>query len=235
MSNFEIFFNIDIKDFKLNVFIVDKINGNYLLNKDFKFDKFSNSNFLIIDKINNILKKLIVQIEKQINVSVSKINLMIEQETSHNIELSIKTNFENKNIDKKNVEYIIQNLRQQLLINNPDKKFIHILVKKCLIDEEEYNIIPIGKKCKNFVVHLSFIYLPKKLLKGLEKLFNEHQIIINRVICTNYAKSLVVPEFDNLSKSGLNILRGTNLNEVGIIPKKTNKLGFFEKLFHIFS
>ena len=227
MSNFEIFFNIDIKDFKLNVFIVDKINGNYLLNKDFKFDKFSNSNFLIIDKINNILKKLIVQIEKQINVSVSKINLMIE--------LSIKTNFENKNIDKKNVEYIIQNLRQQLLINNPDKKFIHILVKKCLIDEEEYNIIPIGKKCKNFVVHLSFIYLPKKLLKGLEKLFNEHQIIINRVICTNYAKSLVVPEFDNLSKSGLNILRGTNLNEVGIIPKKTNKLGFFEKLFHIFS
>ena len=228
MSNFEIFFNIDIKDFELNVFIVDKINGNYLLNKDFKFDKFSNSNFLIIDKINNILKKLIVQIEKQINVSVSKINLMIEQETSHNIELSIKTNFENKNIDKKNVEYIIQNLRQQLLINNPDKKFIHILVKKCLIDEEEYNIIPIGKKCKNFVVHLSFIYLPKKLLKGLEKL-------INKVICTNYAKSLVVPEFDNLSKSGLNILRGTNLNEVGIIPKKTNKLGFFEKLFHIFS
>ena len=235
MSNFEIFFNIDIKDFKLNVFIVDKINGNNLLNEDFNFDKFSNSNFSIIDKINNILKKLIVQIEKQINVSVSKINLMIEQEISHNIDLSIKTNFENKNIDKKNVEYIIQNLRQQLLINNPDKKFIHILVKKCLIDEEEYNIIPIGKKCKNFVVHLSFIYLPKKLLKGLEKLFNEHQIIINKVICTNYAKSLVVSEFDNLSKSGLNILRGTNLNEVGIISKKTNKLGFFEKLFHIFS
>ena len=46
---------------------------------------------------------------------------------------------------------------------------------------------------------------------------------------------VIVPEVDNLSKSGLNILNGTNLNEVGIIPKKTNKLGFFEKLFHIFS
>ena len=94
MSNFEIFFNIDIKDFKLNVFIVDKINGNNLLNQEFKFDKLSNSNFLIVDKINNILKKLTEQIEKQIHVSVGKINLMSAQETSQNIDLSIKTNFE---------------------------------------------------------------------------------------------------------------------------------------------
>ena len=69
----------------------------------------------------------------------------------------------------------------------------------------------------------------------LEGLFNEHQIFVNKVICTNYAKTLIVTEVDNLSKAGLNILRGSNLNEIGIIPKKVKKIGFFEKLFHIFS
>ena len=59
--------------------------------------------------------------------------------------------------------------------------------------------------------------------------------LINKVICTNYAKTLIVTEFDNLSKAGLNILKGSNLNEIGVIPKKIKKIGFFEKLFHIFS
>ena len=235
MSKFEIFFNIDIKNFKLNVFIIDTISEDILLTKDFTFEKFQYSNFLIIDKINNILKKLILEIENNLDTSVSKINLMVEQENCYNIDLSIKTNFENKIIDKKDIEYLIQDLRQQLLANYPDKKFIHILVKKCIIDSDEYNIIPIGNKCKNFIVDLSFIHIPKTLLNGLEDLFNEHQMFVNKVICTNYAKTLIVTDVDNLSKAGLNILKGSNLNEIGIIPKKIKKIGFFEKLFHILS
>ena len=227
MSKFEIFFNIDIKNFKLNVFIIDTNSEDILLTKDFKFDKYQYSNFLIIDKINNILKKLILEIEKHLDASVSKINLMVEQENSYNIDLSIKKNFENKIIDKKNIEYLIQDLRQQLLTNNPDKKFIHILVKKCIVDSEEYNIIPIGNKCKNFIIELSFIHIPKKLLNGLEGLFNEHQMFVNKVICTNYAKTLIVTEFDNLSKSGLNIIKGSNLNEIGVIPKKSKENRLF--------
>ena len=114
MSKFEIFFNIDIKNFKLNVFIIDTISEDILLTKDFKFEKFQYSNLLIIDKINNILKELIIEIEKNLDTSVNKINLMVEQENSYNIDLSIKKNFENKIIDKKNIEYLIQDLRQQL-------------------------------------------------------------------------------------------------------------------------
>ena len=235
MSKFEIFFNKDIKNFKLNVFIIDTISEDILLTKDFKFEKSQYSNFLIIEKINNILKELIIEIEKNLDTSVNKINLMVEQENSYNIDLSIKKNFENKIIAKKNIEYLIQDLRQQLLTNNPDKKFIHILVKKCIVDSEEYNIIPIGNKCKNFIIDLSFIHIPKKLLNELERLFSEHQMFINKVICTNYAKTLIVTEFDNLSKAGLNIIKGSNINEIGVIPKKIKKIGFFEKLFHIFS
>ena len=103
-----------------------------------------------------------------------------------------------------------------------------MIFKKCFVDGEEYNNIPIGKNCKTFVIEVCFIYLKKDLINKLEILLRSHQIEINKLICTNYAKSL-------LNKASLAITNESNLNEVTIISKKTTKLGFFEKLFHIFS
>ena len=62
-----------------------------------------------------------------------------------------------------------------------------------------------------------------------------HQIEIDKIICTNYAKSLLNFDIDNLSRAGLKVLDDSNLNEVKVLSKKITKLGFFEKLFHIFS
>ena len=40
---------------------------------------------------------------------------------------------------------------------------------------------------------------------------------------------------DNLAEAGLRVVDGFNTNEVDINSKKIIKVGFFEKLFHIFS
>ena len=59
---------------------------------------------------------------------------------------------------------------------------------------------------------------------------------INKIICTNYAKSLLENDFvDNLAEAGLRVVDGFNTKEVDINSKKSIKVGFFEKLFHIFS
>ena len=42
-------------------------------------------------------------------------------------------------------------------------------------------------------------------------------------------------EAAKLIGAGIAVIAGNNLNEVNIVSKKTNKLGFFEKLFHIFT
>ena len=84
--------------------------------------------------------------------------------------------------------------------------------------------------------------LKEKKIKSLilkhqkfENLLKKHQIEVNRIICTNYARSLLDIDFDDLSKAGIAAIDNNNLNEVNVISKKINKLGFFEKLFHIFS
>ena len=85
------------------------------------------------------------------------------------------------------------------------------------------------------VIYYIFHHL-KNNTKLVYVLFLYYQIDINKIICTNYAKSLLENDFvDNLAEAGLRVLDGFNTNEVDINSKKTIKEGFFEKLFHIFS
>ena len=99
-----------------------------------------------------------------------------------------------------------------------------------------FNKLPIGETCKDLVIQTRFICFSKVFINSLEDLFFNYQIDINKIICTNYAKSLLENEFvDNLAEAGLRVVDGFNTKEVDINPKKSIKVGFFEKLFHIFS
>ena len=74
-----------------------------------------------------------------------------------------------------------------------------------------------------------------KRFKLLEELFNNHQIFINKIICSNYAKLFTKNKSCiNVCESGLKLVQGVNKQEVAIVPRKLEKKGFFERLFHFF-
>ena len=230
MNNFKIFVNINIKLQKADIFINRDSNTEPAFSRILYLD-----NLIQLSSFEIFLKKTILETEKILNISFEKLYLMVEDARLNSIDISFKENFENKPIAKTTIEYLLQDLRQQFLDNHNDKIIAHMVIKKCKLDGEEYSNIPFEKKCKNFVLEISFIYLKKNLVSNLQELFKKYQIEIDKIICTNYAKSLLNIEVDYLSKAGIAVIAGNNLNEVNIVSKKTNKLGFFEKLFHIFT
>ena len=235
MNDLQIFFNINIKQKQID-FLINSVNEtNPIFLKNYILDESSGDQFLISKKMEIILKKTILEMEKKFHVAVDRVNLMIEDEELNIIDVTLKENFENRNINKTTIEYLLQDIKQQIVENHPEKKIIHIIIKKCFMDGEEYNNVPFGNKCKNLVIDISFIYLKKSILSELKILMKNHQIEINKIICTNYAKSLLNYDVNDLSRAGLAALNDSNLNEVGIYSKKIGKLGFFEKLFHIFT
>ena len=235
MNDLQVFFNINIKQKQID-FLINSINeSNPIFLKNYILDEINENQFLFSKKLEIILKKTILEMEKTFNVAIDRINLMIEDGESNTIDVTLKENFENKNINKSTIEYLLQDIKQQIAENHPEKKIIHIIIKKCFMDGEEYNNIPFGSKCKNFVIDISFIYLKKSILSELKILMKNHQIEIDKIICTNYAKSLLNYDINDLSRAGLAALDDGNLNEVGIYSKKIRKLGFFEKMFHIFT
>ena len=233
MNNLEFFLNLSSN--KINVILIDKKGKNKIFNKDFDFENNFNDTKGIINNLNNILKNLIIEIEKKISNPINKINLMIDNPETLSIYTSIKKNFDNKKIHKNQIEYLIEDLKQQILKNSLDIKIAHILVEYYFLDGEMYNKLPIGKVCKDLVIQTRFICFSKIFINSLEDLFFNYQIDINKIICTNYAKSLLQNDLNNLADAGLRVVEGFNTNEVVINSKKMTKVGFFEKLFHIFS
>ena len=51
-------------------------------------------------------------------------------------------------IQKNQIEYLIEDLKQQILKNSLDIKIGHILVEYYFLDGEMYNKLPIGKLVK---------------------------------------------------------------------------------------
>ena len=233
MNNLEFFLNLSQS--KINAILIDKENKNEIFNKDFDFYNDFNDTKKIINNLNKILKSLIIELEKKISNPINKINLMIDNPETLSIYTSVKKNFENKKIFKNQIEYLMQDLKQQILMNNTDIKIGHIIVEYYFVDGEMYNKLPIGEVCKDLVIQTRFICFSKKFTDSLEDLFFNYQIDINKIICSNYAKSLLQSDFENLAEAGLRVIEGFNTNEVIINPKKQIKVGFFEKLFHIFS
>ena len=233
MNNQEIFLNLNQE--KINVIIANEENKSPIYVKNFNVENDFDDIKTVINNLSNILKNLIIELEKKINHSVNEINLMIDNPDTLSINISVKKNYDNKKIFKNQIEYLIQDLKQQVLRNNPDIKIAHIIVKNCFVDNEEFNTLPIGVICKDLIIQVQFICFSKNFIHSLQNLFETHQIKFKKIICTNYAKSLLDTDLDNLSEAGLKVINGFNMNEVQISPKKLTKVGFFERLFHIFS
>ena len=233
MNNLEFLLNLSLN--KINVILVDKENKKKLFNKDFDFDNNFNDTKLVINNLNKIIKNLILEVEKKISNPINSINLMIDNPETLSIYTSVKKNFDNKKIHKNQIEYLIEDLKQQILKNSSDIKIGHILVEYYFLDGEMYNKLPIGETCKDLVIQTRFICFSKTFTDSLKNIFFIYQIDINKIICTNYAKSLLQSDFNDLAEAGLRVVEGYNINEVEVNPKKQAKMGFFERLFYIFS
>ena len=180
MNNLEIFLNLNQNE--INTILIDKEKKNQIFNKDFNINNNFSDTKKIIDNLNQILKSLIIELEKKISKPISKINLMIDNPETLSIYASVKKNYDHKKIQKNQIEYLIQDLKQQILRNNSDIKIGHIIVEYYFVDGEIYNKLPIGEACKDLVIQTRFICFSKNFTDSLENLFFNYQIDINRII-----------------------------------------------------
>ena len=229
----DVYLSLDQKKLSIGVF---KGSNNILIFSDEENIEISpideNTDFELLKKS---LEKKIKNIEKKINCFVNNICLMIETNRSMSVHISLMKNLDNKKIQNKDIKYLIQDSKQQILRAYPEYNIAHIIVKKYTINDIEYNLAPRNIVCKKISLDLEFVCLPKILIKKLELLFRNFQITIDKFVCTIYAKS-IISNFDvqNICQIGYNLSNGLNKQEVVLIPKKMKKRGFFEKLFHFF-
>ena len=232
-KNFDIY--LHLSSTKLSIAAFEKFGGHSPFFKEYNCVTNLNKDQLNFENADKTIEKNIFEIEKKTGEFLNDIYLMIETPESISINLSLLKDNEGKKIEKKIVQYLVQDAKQQILRSHQNKKIIHIIISNYVIDNIVYNYLPLDVNCNKFSIDIKFICFPKNLIKKLEELFNNHQIFINKIICTNYAKSFIQNKsFINICESGLKLVQGINKQEVVIVPRKLEKKGFFERLFHFF-
>ena len=163
--------------------------------KDYFIEKKTQSNVNIEDinlhDFEKKIKELIQATEKKINYHIKDLNVMLDLSNFSSIDVSLKKNYEGKNISLEDIQILLQESRQMFQENNKNNKIIHMIVKKFIFDEKVFLEIPENNlKCNNLTLEIKFICYPNNILDKIKNIFNYNDVVINNFSCSTYVKSL---------------------------------------------
>ena len=228
--NFETYLYICPKKFSI---LVNTETKKKIYEKDLTLK--TNIEYIDLEILDRFLNENIFEIERLLKNFVKNIYLIIDCEEFFPIDISLKKKNYGGFITIKNINYIVNEAKDQCSNTLVDKKIIHILIDKYLIDDEKFLNLPQNLKCNHFSLDINFICLPLSYLKRIENILSKYQISISRVISMKYLETLFLDQNVHFGDMVEKVVDGHNLNEVVMSSKKSEKPSFFEKFFHFFS
>ena len=229
--DFETYLYISNERFIVSVF--EKKNSQNLYKKEFEFkNHLNNINF---DYLSEFLDQNIFKIEKLIGQFIKNIFLVIETIENLKIDICIKKNNYGELIHQKNIQYALNDVRDQFKKNYQNTVIMHMMINDYLIDGKNYSSLVRDLRCNNFCLEISFIYISKYFVSKLDKILKKYQIQISQNICGNYVRTFIKNDNYDICAMAFKIRNGSNENEILLVPKNHKNMGFFEKFFQLFS
>ena len=217
---------------KFEIILFDKKHIKNLFQETITFE--NDFNFLEFTELTKFLDKNIFKIEKLIGTFIKNIFLIIDKEDNFMIKLSNKKKIENK-VNKESLENTLIKLKNLINENYKNQTIMHILLNNQLVyDNIETSLIE-NENTNSQCLEVSFITISNDLIINLNKVLQEYQIKISKFIDGKYVKNYFKEDELELSLATHKLINGFNNNEIIIVPKNTEKQGFFERFFNVFS
>jgi hypothetical protein len=227
-SDFEIFLYISKKRYQ--IFVYDKNNLKNLYHQEIENDDEIELNIL-----SKFIDENIYKIEKMIKNFIRNIILIIEDDKVLNIGISLKKKNYEKNIDQKQLENSLVEVKDIFKENYQDLIIMHMIIVE---KQNSFLLKNTNNKDDYLFLEVNFISISNNFTFYFNKLLENQQIKIKRYMSGSYIKSF----FDKESRESFELFvmanklnDGLNQNEVQLVPKGKENKGFFEKFFQLFS
>jgi len=229
--SFEAYLSISQK--KFGIYLLDKKN----LKNIYKEELLIENDRDLIDYIllNSFLDKNIFKIEKLVGNFLKSIVVIIENKQILNVSIGIKKKNYGEKINQYYLENSLAELKNLFKQNYQNKKIMHFLINKYLIDGINYTSFDKEIDGEEMCVEVNFISVSNILIKEITDVLEKYQIKINCLFEKKYIKNFFKEENLDLSLIAFRIQSGHNNNEIVLAPKSMKKRGFFEKFFQLFS
>ena len=229
--SFEAYLSISKK--KYGIYLLNKKNLKNIYKEE--LDVENHTDLIDYNILSNFLDKNIFKIEKLIGSFLKTIVLVIENNQILNFSIGIKKQNYGEKINKHYLETSLGELKDLFKENYQNNKIMHFIVNRYLIDDVEYKSFDKEIDGEHMCVEVNFIAAPTILIKEISKVLEKYQIKIDRLFEKKYIKNLFKGENLDLSLIAYKIQSGYNQNEISVVPKRSEKTGFFEKFFKLFS
>ncbi len=196
----------------------EKAFNNHLFLEE-KIDFTRNENSLEDQIVTKIIKKA----EKKLGMHLIDIILMVDTPGIFSLDYCIQKKYEKKIINSEDIDYLINEGKNQISINNKEKDILHILKSNIYFDDILINDIDnISQIASKVVIEIKFILINKDFSQKLRNLFTEKHISLKNFFCTSYIKSL--GQINKLGIKGNTSFIDIGLKKSSITIFKDNKL-----------
>ena len=206
---------------------------NTLYKEQLYFD--NNTNNLQLKNLNKFLDENIFKIEKLLGKFINNIFIVMDTDKIFNINISLKKKNYDKVIKFKTLEVLLTEAKDLFKENYKDYKIIHMLINKYIFDEKVYSNFVTDLKIDLICLEVNFICIPKNPLLEISQILDKYHIKIDKFLDKRYVNDLFLENEIQTAQKYFKVLNGHNQNEVNLISKNPNKIGFFEKFFQLFS
>ena len=200
-----------------------------------KLEIEENSTELKFSKLKEFLDVNIFKIEKKLNNFIKNVYVILDSKEFHSIKLSIKKDNTGNLLNSKTLIHPLNDLKNLCQSNLQNKKIVHFLIEKYLIDNKFYKTLPENVNCNIFSLDTEFICLSKNLIENIEKILKKYHISLDQILSASYLEKFRDNNDNNIFSTASRIISGHNKNEVLLIGKINKKQGFFEKFFNFFN
>jgi len=180
-KNFDVYFDCGSSRIRAAAFCKDNSENNFYNESSF----FSNHL-----NIKSEFQKIISFLEISTKEYINGVNLMIDSPKMQSIGLSITKQLDGSKLKNEDVQFLIQDAKQQISGNHPDKNIIHIIIKNYKIDNILHSFLPDNTKCNLISLDILFICLPKETIEYFKSIFFKLDVSVDQIFCTSYAKSI---------------------------------------------
>ena len=180
-KNFQTFFDCSFSKIRAGTINKDKPNEAYYDESKFLTD-YSSLDFEI--------QKIVASFEKITNEYIDNVNLMIDSPKMLSIGISISKKLDGLKLKQANIQFLIQEAKQQVLKYYASYNIAHIIINNYKIDKVDYLYFPDEIKCNFLSLDILFICLPNELVLNFKEFFFKSNISVNQIICSSYAKSI---------------------------------------------
>ncbi len=136
------------------------------------------------------IKFLIREAENKISTHLENVTVLYDSSEIFTIDLSIKKKLDQKIIFKDVCSSIIQEAYQLINDNYNNKKIIHLIIKKYIINNEEFFNIPDQVPTLNsLAIEIKFLCLPYSKYKNVFEIFKKNNLKILNFFSSSLVKS----------------------------------------------